>query len=177
MSGVKSPLVALTVLCCLLVFGIFDKIAVLLCFPPSLSTVKSNTPICKSTQGQHVLRLLFAQTGRKGCRDTNQSRHMSHNASILTPCMCPRTKERYWGRICDINAMPLLHEVPQNLVKRDLCRLFRDLAGVFVESSICAVLLLLDRGAELEQVVGHVLVRCFEYVDQAGIFVSRVYRV
>jgi hypothetical protein len=39
------------------------------------------------------------------------------------------------------------------------------------------VLLLLDRGAELEQVVGHVLVRCFEYVDQAGIFVSRVYRV
>jgi hypothetical protein len=68
--------------------------------------------------------------------------------------------------------MPLLQEVPQNLVEGDLGRLLRDLAGVFVESSICTVFLLFYRGAELEQIVGHVLVRCLEDVDQAGILVS-----
>jgi hypothetical protein len=68
--------------------------------------------------------------------------------------------------------MPLLQEVTRNLVECNLRRLLRDFTGIFVESAICTVLLLLNCGTELEEVVGHILVRCFENVDESGGVVS-----
>jgi hypothetical protein len=44
-----------------------------------------------------------------------------------------------------------------------------------MEGAICVMSLLLDRRAELEEVFGHVLVRCLEHIDQADdvlVFVS-----
>jgi hypothetical protein len=62
----------------------------------------------------------------------------------------------------------------EHLIKGDFGGLLRHI-HILVEGAIRVMSLLLDRRAELEEVFGHVLVRCLEHIDQADdvlVFVS-----
>lgn len=54
----------------------------------------------------------------------------------------------------------------RNLVERNL-RGRLCVVDILGKCTVCAVLLLLNRGAELHEIFGHFLVRCFEHVDES----------